>query len=338
MAAWANLYSALKSHFVAVEDDDDRGVNETRGLACELVAWRFVTHFPQNNAIDYLCEALPVVAKGSPRPSIDSTAAICTPGESTPLLDDDARPWGDGSGHHDDDGDDDCVSFAHIFSGQSALEIAAISDAKEFMSQKAIQRIISGIFWGDIVFWETLSTHASNTKKARVYNKQRSDPFCRLRVPVYLKTFETLFFLAFLAFYYTVLGQKPYKDIYASEILLYVWIASFAYNGEFRRKRGAGGHDARLLTAVSSELGEFFDAGSTLYAKDFWMTWDLGIIFTGAAFFCLRMIGLAKEDHKITDIAFDVLSVEALFLVPRWVSRLLASSTLACRVTLTTGL
>nr|POE66675.1 hypothetical protein CFP56_72098 [Quercus suber] len=274
--------SALKSHFVAVEDDDDRGVNETRGLACELVAWRFVTQLTQREAIDHLCSALRESATDITTPPQNYGAESSTAGEQTPLLTDDAN-------------EDESDSLARVYRGLSALEIAVVCDAKEFMSQKAIQRIISGIFWGDIVFWENLSTHATNTRKARLYNKERSDPFCRLRVPVYLKIFEALFFLAFLAFYYTVLVQKPFATVYTSEILLYVWIASFAYN----------------------ELGEFFDAGSTLYAKDFWALWDIGIIATGTAFFCLRMIGLAKKDHKITDVAFDVLSVEALFLVPR---------------------
>lgn len=68
-----------------------------------------------------------------------------------------------------------------------------------------------------------------------------------------------------------------------------------------------------------SELVEFLDAGSTFYAADFWSLWDLGIIFVGMAFFILRMIGLAKNDHYATDIAFDILSIEALFLVPRYV-------------------
>ena len=65
------------------------------------------------------------------------------------------------------------------------------------------------------------------------------------------------------------------------------------------------------------ELGEFWDAGVTFYATDFWTSWDLGIIAVGIAFFIARMIGIAREDTGATDVAFDILSVEALFLVPR---------------------
>lgn len=73
----------------------------------------------------------------------------------------------------------------------------------------------------------------------------------------------------------------------------------------------------RALTKVVPELVEYWDAGSTFYATDFWSLWDLGIIFVGIAFFVTRMIGLAHHDRAATDVAFDILSIEALFLVPR---------------------
>lgn len=62
---------------------------------------------------------------------------------------------------------------------------------------------------------------------------------------------------------------------------------------------------------------EFLDAGSTFYATDFWSLWDLGIIFVGFSFFIARVIGLVNGDVHVTDVAFDILSIEALFLIPR---------------------
>ena len=67
---------------------------------------------------------------------------------------------------------------------------------------------------------------------------------------------------------------------------------------------------------------EFLDAGSTFYITDFWALWDIAIIATGAAFFIARMVGLARNDLHTIDIAFDILAVEALFLVPRLFSLL----------------
>ncbi|WPH04616.1 Hypothetical protein R9X50_00750800 [Acrodontium crateriforme] len=285
---------ALKWHFTAAEDDDGRGINQTRGLACELVAWRYVTHLNQKETIDALCLELPTKkartasAVSSSRPYVGNDL----PGangetERTPLLDE--APMDQQS----DVDDDESMRFEYMFAGLNALEIAAVADAKKFLSQNVIQRFIDGLWKGDIVFWETLSTHS--TKQAKMYNQQRSDPFCRLRVPRYLKLFEVAFFGAFLAIYYALLIQKPNDYISASEILLYVWLAAFAYN----------------------ELGEFKDAGTALYSTDFWALWDIGIIVTGVAFFVIRTLGLAKHNDALTEVAFDVLSVEALFLVPR---------------------
>jgi hypothetical protein len=105
---------------------------------------------------------------------------------------------------------------------------------------------------GDIVFWETLSVNS--VKSPKLYNRRRADIFCRLRVPRYLKIFETLFFATFLGLYYAVLVHRNFARVTPVEILLYVWIAGFAYD----------------------EFGDWADAGQTsFYASDFWWTWDI---------------------------------------------------------------
>lgn len=83
-------------------------------------------------------------------------------------------------------------------------------------------------------------------KKPRFYNKTTADPYSRLRVPKYLKSFEVLFFLVFLVLYYSVLVERNPLKISLSEVLLYVWFAAFFYD----------------------ELSEWSDAGSIFYAAD----------------------------------------------------------------------
>ncbi len=95
---------------------------------------------------------------------------------------------------------------------------------------------------------------------------QEADPYCRLRVPKYQKIFEALFFASFLALYYTVLVERNPRHITPIEVLLYIWIAAFAYD----------------------EFGEIRDAGTLFYAADFWSLWDLGIIPVGAAYLVAR--------------------------------------------------
>jgi hypothetical protein len=83
-----------------------------------------------------------------------------------------------------------------------------------------------------------------------------------LHVPRYQKPFEVLFFATFLGLYYAVLVEINPRKITPVKILLYMWIAAFAYD----------------------EFSEFRDAGTLFYSTDFWSTWDLGTIAVGVAY------------------------------------------------------
>jgi len=273
----------LKWHFSTLEPDD-RGLNETRANACEIVSWRFLTRLSGRDAVDFcLYELLPPETPDDeelPEARNRNNAAITegsrllpqnqAPDHSLP------RPTTSRStrrqlartviqlGNHmfaDNDGEgEEEEDPTSSFTGLNALEIAAVADAKKFLSQRLVQKIIYGIWTGDIVFWESLSVHTQ--KKAQFYNEKKSDPFTRLRVPKYIKTFEVLFFATFLALYYAVLVERDPDKITPLEMLLYIWILAFAYD----------------------ELSEYLDAG-LFYYTDFWSAWDITIIGVGAAFF-----------------------------------------------------
>jgi len=220
----------LKSYFTSVGSHDDRGVSETRGLACELVAWRFVTRVSERDAIDLLCSDL-LVPSGICNGPRDNQPVHDE--ENSPLLGevdeaDEADDSDQGTEHGESGGASGPGSTIAEYHGMTALEVAAVVGAKKFLSQRAVQRIIDGIWKGQIVFWTTMSAHSS--KEATAYNPGSTDPFCRLRVPLYLRVFEVAYFAILLALYYTVLVQKSSK-IGAPEIMLYIWLASFAYNG-----------------------------------------------------------------------------------------------------------
>lgn len=187
-----------------------------------------MTHLTERDAIEHLCSDLVQrrpFQDGQPHQVADEESPLLQDREAASEElgeDDDAvlEPTGGGE------------SFAKNYESLNALEIAAVSGAKKFLSQKAIQRIIDGMWRGDIMFWQTMSPHA--VKRATVYHPKRFDPYTRLRVPLYLKIFEVLFFAAFLAFYYTVLVQRSLHAVTGTEVMLYVWLAAFAYNGTLR--------------------------------------------------------------------------------------------------------
>jgi hypothetical protein len=172
-----------------------------------------------------------------------------------------------------DEDDDDDTDPTAPFVNLNALEIAAIADAKRFLSQHVVQKIITGIWSGEIIFWDRLS--AGSVKKPRFYNPHTADPFCRLRVPKYLKAFEVIFFGTFLFLYYAVLIEQNRYAITPLEILLYLWFAAFCYD----------------------EVSEYIDAGSIFYAADVWNLFDMIMIAIGTIFAIMSMHPLPNLKH-----------------------------------------
>ncbi|KAI4601024.1 hypothetical protein KJ359_012211 [Pestalotiopsis sp. 9143b] len=317
--AIVNALLALRWHYGT--GPDNTGLGDARANACEIVAWRFLTRLSEREAVEFCLYEIPdprhksVLARNAPD--------LGESNERTALLQSSSSNGHDHASEHHrqdvikggsqrrtqliqslskltmsmtldqneevEDESDPTAPFVNL----NALEIAAIADAKRFLSQHVVQKIITGIWSGEIIFWDHLS--AGSVKRPRFYNPQTADPFCRLRVPRYLKVYEVIFFGAFLFLYYAVLIEQNRYAITPREILLYVWFAAFFYD----------------------EVSEYIDAGSIFYSADVWNLFDMIMIAIGLVFAILRFIGLYNQDLIMVDIAFDVLSLEALFMVPR---------------------
>jgi hypothetical protein len=289
----------LKGHFSALEETgDEPGVNQAKGYACEFVAWQFLNSLTDRDIIDFLLLELPPTP--SPDSDQDSDSGNCNrpnghtaePSEQTPLLN------GSNGDYFGENGqiaaNPRFGSLTSRCENLSALEIAVVGGAKKFLSQRPVQKVINDLWRGDVVFWGSLSVNS--IKRPMKYNRKQTDPFSRLRVPRYMKVFETVFFAVFLALYYAVLVHWNREKITVPEVLLYIWIASFAYD----------------------EFADWIDAGQTsFYASDFWWMWDISIVVVGMVFCALRVYGLTTASDEIIDLAHDVLGLEALFLVPR---------------------
>lgn len=252
-----NEFRILRYEFCSAEKHDGHAIHETRGHACEIVAWRFLAHLSGDDLIEYLLHELPPVSFNPE--DHDQVEIGEDDAERAALL------WDRSSNAESSKTKVKTSSTADdsprsTFVGLNALEIAAVADAKKFISQRNVQKTVDDIWNGDVVFWESLSVHSK--KKAKFYSKARSDPYCRLRVPKYQKTFEALFFASFLGLYYAVLVERNPDKITFVEALLYIWIPAFAYD----------------------ELSKFRDVGTSFYAADFWSIWDLCIISVGGAY------------------------------------------------------
>ncbi|KAA8899392.1 hypothetical protein FN846DRAFT_990157, partial [Sphaerosporella brunnea] len=263
------------------------GVSSTRASACELVACDLTSSLSAVEALQYLCHELPVAETEGAEPT-EST-------ESTFLLS--GRTGGTGSSDPESGRKKQFEGTNNgSTSGMTTLEIAILADCKKFISHRPVQRIINGIWDGSISFWKSLDVDGS--KSPHFFNPRKSDPFCRLRVPKYQKVFEAIFFATLLGLYYFVLVERNPYHIMPSEIALIVFFAAFAVH----------------------EFSSIKDSGVTFYAADFWSWLDMFIIVIALVFMGFRIAGVVKDSDAITDTAFDVLSLEALLLVPRMFS------------------
>ncbi|KAL8409185.1 hypothetical protein RB594_007581 [Gaeumannomyces avenae] len=342
--AIVNALLALKWHYTINCESGEKTLGEARANACEIVAWRFLTHLSEREAVQYCLYEIPdseddahdsnnnnnndngPADNGRSQVPYDEESGCVNPDETTvllPQLPHSALPTTSGSarrtpsrpgssakkyqllqslsrltmtmGREDDDDEavEDDEDPTRAFISLNALEIAAIADAKRFLSQDIVQKIVTGIWNGDIIFWDELSIHT--VKKPRFYRHSTADPYSRLRVPKYLKSFEVVFFASFLCLYYAVLYERDSSRITPLETALYIWFAAFFYD----------------------EMSELMDAGSIFYTTDIWNLFDMIMLLIGIVFATLRGIGLYNGDRYLIELSFDVLSLEALFMVPR---------------------
>lgn len=183
-STWMEYYRVLKWHYGSLEVDD-RGIHETQGYACEIIAWRFLAHLSQHDLIDYLLYELPrpTVRDDQSTDGEDESLEESRSNEYRQLVGSPSSPLWERS----------TVDFQNLvypaknsrtranasaeppdptlqFVGLNALEIAAVAGAKRFLSQRVVQKVVNGIWRGDIVFWTSLNTET--TKKAQSYNKR----------------------------------------------------------------------------------------------------------------------------------------------------------------------
>ena len=200
---------------------DGTGLNETRAYACEIVAGQFLTYLSEKELIDYLLYELPTSAsepnhsdlEGSDDDVHEGTALMRPPERD--LFSTSSAGLAN-AGLPKTQTASDVYDVSESFQGLNSLEIAAVANAKKFLSQTKVQKIVTDIWDGDIIFWDSLSIHS--VKKAQMQSRRVTDPYTRLRVPKYQKAFQVAFFASFLALYYAVLVERNPRYITAREI------------------------------------------------------------------------------------------------------------------------
>ncbi|KAF8427499.1 hypothetical protein EV426DRAFT_699329 [Tirmania nivea] len=274
--------------FVSHTAEEDRhGLNNARALACEIVAIDCISFLIEHDVVQYLGFEVPGKIEESSHSARSESTGLLNCSNNSGLTELEEGGFGDAD-----------AKIATAYGGLNALEIAIVAEAKYFLSQKSVQRVVDGIWEGRIVFWESLNV--TGRKKPHLYNKRKADPYSRLRVPKYQKAVETCFMAMFVMLYYAVLIERNPHRITGTEIALFLFFVAFAVD----------------------EFTQWADAGTLFYASDIWSWLDMFVTLIGLAFLICRIIGLVKDDDKIVDRSFDILSLEALVLIPRTFSLL----------------
>ena len=166
-------------------EEDNPAINASRGLACEIVAWRFLAHLSEHDLIEQLLYELPTSHHRSEAP-VDIEASDDNVGgasslrevqidENSPLLSQRRLSPTKSSRSHIHSPQDGALSsgendLSAAFVGLNALEVAAVANAKRFLSQQVVQKVVNNIWSGDIVFWNSLNIYTK--KKAQLYNQR----------------------------------------------------------------------------------------------------------------------------------------------------------------------
>ncbi|KAL2384144.1 hypothetical protein RJZ90_002140 [Blastomyces dermatitidis] len=184
------------------QEDDYWGLNESRGYACEFVAWQFLTYLSPRDTIEYLLDELSetcIQPTSENDPESYAEGSFSKPQIGSSQNDYERRPlllhasplsrllgYGTtrntkysqrseditGTNSSEEGFESDVYD---MFCGLNALEIAAIANAKKLLSQTIVQKVVNGVWTGAIVLWDSLSVHSK--KKPQLFHKRYSSSY-----------------------------------------------------------------------------------------------------------------------------------------------------------------
>ncbi|KAJ8078670.1 hypothetical protein PM082_012953 [Marasmius tenuissimus] len=184
---------------------------------------------------------------------------------------------------------------------QSALEMAIATEAKHFVASPVTQRVVNDIYSGKVIFSNaaTRSILADNYKPRGIQIYDWTEhPFLdhyRLRVPRYGAILEFLNFALLLVTFVLCLSNKDPLSMNFWELLFILFAAAFALEE---------------YTAATEH-------GWIIYIANMWNVFDTSFVAIFFLYLGFRLSGLVYEDPHFTEMAFDILAIDACILFPR---------------------
>jgi hypothetical protein len=189
-----------------------------------------------------------------------------------------------------------------IYDGDlTALELGIISESKHLLSSSACQKVVDAIYQGRVVytpssFIDILPDHYKH-KPVALYDP-RAAPLLnqyRLIVPRTRNILEVGQFIILLVLYLLVMEHRDYADFNIYELIFCVYTSGWALD----------------------QIASMLEHGWHVYTQNLWSFLDVAFIVIYAAYFVLRMHGIANDDDWYNIQAIDYLSIAAPVLIPR---------------------
>lgn len=130
--------------FVSHTAEEDRhGLNNSRALACEVLAIDCVGFLSEHDVVQYLGFEVPGKIEEPSHSAISESARLlnCNNLHSGNSSSGVTSPNGLEESEFDDIG----AKITAAYGGLNALEIAIVAEAKYFLSQKSVQRVVDGM-------------------------------------------------------------------------------------------------------------------------------------------------------------------------------------------------
>ncbi|KAL0569007.1 hypothetical protein V5O48_012959, partial [Marasmius crinis-equi] len=184
---------------------------------------------------------------------------------------------------------------------QSALEMAISTDSKHFIASPITQKVVNDMYSGRVMFSNaaTRSILADNYKPRGIQMYNWADnPFLdhyRLRVPKYGAILEFLNFALLLITFVLCLSNKDTHHTNFWELLFILFGVAFALEE---------------YTAATEH-------GWIIYIANMWNVFDTSFVVIFFVYLGLRVSGLAYDNPESSEMAFDMLAIDACILFPR---------------------
>ncbi|KAK0308844.1 hypothetical protein LTR01_004723 [Friedmanniomyces endolithicus] len=189
----------------------------------------------------------------------------------------------------------------------TALEVAIVSESKNFLSTSACQKIVENVYRGRIIYTPTsfidfLPDHYKN-RGISLYDPRKA-PYLnqyRLIVPRTRNILEVFQFVVLLVLYMLVMVYEAHT-IGPSHLKFTIYELVFTIYA---------------IGWVLDEIASVCEHGWTVHTENLWSFLDITFVVIFWTYFGIRVHGLATNDGSTSKLALDVLSMAAPILLPR---------------------